>query len=36
MLVNAAVVAVYFSGPYPDALAMEVFAEAGTLLNPMG
>jgi dCMP deaminase len=36
MLVNADVVAVYFSGAYPDALAMEVFEEAGTLLYPMG
>jgi len=36
MLVNAEVVAVYFSGPYPDPLAMEVFEEAGTQLHPMG
>jgi dCMP deaminase len=36
MLVNADVVAVYFSGAYPDALAMEVFAEAGTRLERMG
>ena len=35
MLVNADVVAVYFSGAYPDALAMEVFAEAGTRLERM-
>jgi dCMP deaminase len=32
MLVNADVVAVYFEGAYPDALAMEVFEEAGTRL----
>lgn len=36
MLVNAEIVAVYFSGPYPDTLAMEVFREAGTELHPMG
>ena len=36
MLVNADIVAVHFSGPYPDALAMEVFEEAGTQLHPMG
>lgn len=35
MLVNAEVVAVYFAGTYPDALAMEVFEEAGTLLVRM-
>jgi dCMP deaminase len=35
MLVNADIVAVYFSGPYPDPLAMEVFEEAGTKLFPM-
>jgi len=35
MLVNADVAAVYFSGPYPDALAMEVFEEAGTRLVQM-
>jgi dCMP deaminase len=32
MLVNAEVGAVYFQGAYPDALAMEVFEEAGTRL----
>ncbi len=32
MLVNADIVAVYYAGTYPDALAMEVFEEAGTLL----
>ncbi len=32
MLVNAEVVAVYFRGAYPDALAVEVFEEAGTQL----
>jgi dCMP deaminase len=32
MLVNAEVKAVYFEGAYPDALAMEVFEEAGTRL----
>jgi dCMP deaminase len=32
MLVNADVAAVYYSGDYPDELAMEVFAEAGTRL----
>jgi dCMP deaminase len=32
MLVNADVAAVYFEGAYPDALAMEVFEEAGTRL----
>jgi dCMP deaminase len=32
MLVNAEVMAVYFQGAYPDALAMEVFEEAGTRL----
>ena len=32
MLVNAGVEAVHFAGPYPDGLAMEVFAEAGTRL----
>ena len=36
MLVNADIVAVYFSGAYPDALATEVFEEAGTKLHPMG
>jgi dCMP deaminase len=36
MLVNADVVAVYFAGGYPDALAMEVFKEAGTRLVQMG
>jgi len=36
MLVNANVNTVYFSGPYPDALAMEVFEEAGTRLVRMG
>ncbi|MFH0916124.1 MAG: cytidine/deoxycytidylate deaminase family protein [bacterium] len=35
MLVNADVVAVYFAGEYPDALAMEVFEEAGTRLVRM-
>jgi hypothetical protein len=35
MLVNAEIVAVYFCGPYPDELAMEVFEEAGTRLHPM-
>ncbi len=35
MLVNAGIQAVYFAGPYPDGLAMEVFAEAGTLLAPV-
>lgn len=35
MLVNAAVVTVCFAGPYPDALAMEVFEEAGTRLVQM-
>jgi hypothetical protein len=33
--VNADIVSVYFSGPYPDPLAMEVFEEAGTKLLPM-
>jgi len=33
MLVNADVKAVYFAGHYPDALAMEVFEEAGTRLK---
>ncbi len=32
MLVNAEVMAVYFQGAYPDALALEVFEEAGTRL----
>jgi dCMP deaminase len=32
MLVNVEVMAVYFQGAYPDALAMEVFEEAGTRL----
>lgn len=32
MLVNANIVAVHFAGDYPDALAMEVFGEAGTRL----
>lgn len=36
MLVNADVVAVYFEGDYPDALATEVFEEAGTRLVRMG
>ncbi len=36
MLVNAGVVAVHFCGDYPDALAVEVFEEAGTLLVRMG
>jgi dCMP deaminase len=36
MLVNADVAAVYFAGAYPDALAMEVFEEAGTRLVRMG
>lgn len=35
MLVNADIVAVYFSGSYPDPLAMEVFEEAGTKLFRM-
>ena len=35
MLVNADVATVYFAGPYPDALAMEVFEEAGTRLVQM-
>jgi dCMP deaminase len=35
MLVNADVMAVYFAGPYPDELAMEVFEEAGTRLVRM-
>jgi dCMP deaminase len=35
MLINAGVVAVYFRGEYPDALAMEVFQEAGTRLVRM-
>ncbi|MHB8870815.1 MAG: deoxycytidylate deaminase [Thermoleophilia bacterium] len=33
MLVNAGITAVHFAGAYPDALAMEVFGEAGTLLR---
>jgi dCMP deaminase len=36
MLINAGVVSVYFRGVYPDALAMEVFKEAGTRLVHMG
>ena len=36
MLVNADIVAVYFSGSYPDSLAMEVFEEAGIKLFPVG
>jgi len=36
MMVNANVVAVYFSGAYPDSLATEVFEEAGTRLERMG
>lgn len=32
MLVNAGIDVVHFAGPYPDSLAMEVFAEAGTQL----
>lgn len=32
MLVNAEVMVVYYQGAYPDALAMEVFEEAGTRL----
>jgi hypothetical protein len=35
MLVNADIVAVYFSGPYPDPLAVEVFEAAGTKLFPV-
>jgi dCMP deaminase len=35
MLVNADIVAVYYEGAYPDPLAMEVFAEAGTRLVRM-
>ena len=35
MLVNAGVTAAYFGGGYPDELALEVFAEAGTLLVPV-
>jgi dCMP deaminase len=33
MLVNAGIVAVHFAGAYPDALAAEVFEEAGTHLH---
>ena len=32
MLVNAGIEVVHFAGPYPDGLAQEVFAEAGTRL----
>ena len=32
MLVNAGIAVVYYAGDYPDALAMEVFEEAGTRL----
>ncbi len=32
MLVNAGIEVVHFAGPYPDGLALEVFAEAGTRL----
>lgn len=32
MLVNAGIETVHFAGPYPDGLALEVFAEAGTQL----
>jgi dCMP deaminase len=32
MLVNAGIAAVYFAGLYPDGLATDVFAEAGTRL----
>lgn len=32
MLVNAGIEVVHFAGPYPDGLALEVFAEAGTQL----
>ena len=35
MLINAGVLAVYFSGTYPDTLAMELFEEAGTRLVQM-
>jgi dCMP deaminase len=35
-LVNAGVLAVHFCGAYPDALSMEIFEEAGTLLHRMG
>jgi len=36
MLVNAGVVAVYFFGEYPDALARDLFEEARTRLIRMG
>ena len=35
-LINAGVAAVYYCGEYPDALAMELFEEAGTQLIRMG
>lgn len=35
MLVNIDISVVYFAGAYPDELAMEVFAEAGTTLIKM-
>jgi len=36
MLINAGVLVVYYCGDYPDALAMELFEEAGTQLIRMG
>lgn len=36
MLANAGIVAVYFAGSYPDPLAAEIFAEAGTRLHEIG
>jgi dCMP deaminase len=35
MLVNAGITTAYVGGGYPDELALEVFAEAGTLLVPV-
>ena len=35
MLVNAGIRTVFIGGGYPDDLALEVFAEAGTLLVPI-
>lgn len=35
-LINAGVTAVYYCGEYPDALAMELFEEAGTQQIRMG
>ncbi len=36
MLANAGIVTVHYAGSYPDSLAAEVFAEAGTRIHEIG